>query len=111
MYNFGVAIVTLCPFQDPFLTADAAEKSEMLGVSAGYLLGDFSFEARDAAQDAFENPSTYDIDANFPVQDPSDPNFYELKGLSHKGDKAKGYGKTCPRDEQVHKNTRIIVAL
>ena len=102
MYNFGVAIVTLCPFQDPFLTADAAEKSKMLGVSAGYLLGDFSFEARKAAQDAFENPSTYDINANFPVQDPSDPNFYELKGLSHKGDKAKGYGKTCPRDEQVH---------
>jgi len=73
----------------------------MLGVSADYLLGDFGDDARDAAQNAFHHPTMHGIDTKFPVQDPSNPNFYELKGLSHKGRKAKGLGKECPRDGRM----------
>ena len=36
--------------QDPFDTAVGKERSEMLGVSADYLLGDFGDDARDAAR-------------------------------------------------------------
>ena len=73
----------------------------MLGVSADYLLGEFVHDAKAAGQDAFTDPTTYEINPSFPVQDPKDPKFYELIGLSHKGPQAKGLGKLCPRDGQV----------
>ena len=87
--------------QDPFDTASEAERSEMLGVSADYLLGEFVHDAKAAGHKAFTDPTTYEINPSFPVQDPKDPKFYELIGLSHKGPKAKGLGKLCPRDGQV----------
>ena len=73
----------------------------MLGVSADYLLGDFGDDARDAAHNAFHHPTTHGIDIKFPVKDPSNPNFYELKGLSHQGGTAKGRGIVCPRDGKL----------
>ena len=87
------------PVQDPFDTASEAGRSEMLGVSADYLLGEFVHDAKAAGREAFKEPDLYEI--RFPMEDANNPSFYELKGLSHIGIKAKGLNKTCPRDGKV----------
>ena len=92
-------LTALVPVQDPFDTASEAERSEMLGVSADYLLGEFVHDAKAAGREAFKEPDLYEI--RFLMEDANNPSFYELKGLSHIGIKAKGLNKTCPRDGKV----------
>ena len=63
-------------------TSDAGELvAETCHVVAEYILGQFREDAKAAAREAFDNPDKYLGKTNglmFPVEDPDNPNFYEI---------------------------------
>jgi len=73
-------------------------RSEGLGVSVAYILGEFADDARAAAREAQRDPQAYGIPAEYPVRDAEDPNFHEVGSVLCKGSRSKGKGKVCPRD-------------
>jgi hypothetical protein len=80
---------------------EMAERSEMLGVSAEYIVGDFLPDARIAAVVALEKGviQSWDLPCH-----PQDPNFYHIKSTYCVGDDpniCKGLNVECPRDHQM----------
>lgn len=88
------------------------ERSESLGPSLRYLQQDFGEEAMRMAQLTHENPENFkplDGSDRWPIDDPANPNFYDIKEAMTCSDISKGYGKTCPRDGE--QNCSMVDAL
>ena len=73
-------------------------ESERLGVCAYYIVGEFVTDARAAACEILQCPEVYKL--QYPMEDASNPNFYELAPVMCYGDKSKGHNKICPRDSK-----------
>ena len=74
-----------------------AQRSETLGVSASYVSKRFKKEAKAAGRELHEDQGDkYDLE--FPVENPDNPNFYQLAPIMAHGESAVGFDKDCPRD-------------
>ena len=80
-----------------------AQRSETLGVSASYVLNKFKKEAKAAGKLLHEDQGSMagaagKYDLKIPVENPDNPNFYQLAPIIAHGESAVGFDKICPRD-------------